>query len=184
MFGVTFPKAYADRVAKLRVSAGFILVAAFAWFSQPTSRSLALGLPVAFLGLALRAWAAGNLAKDSSLTAEGPYALVRNPLYVGTLISAAGFAIASATWALAVVFGAVFLLIYLPVIGLEEQHLRDIFPAFPAYAARVPKLFPRLTFTRSIGRFRLALYKKNREYEAGLGFLAGAALLIFKSLSA
>ncbi len=184
MPGVTFPKAYADRAAKVRVSAGFVMVAAFAWFSQPAWRSLAIGLPVAFFGLALRAWAAGNLAKDRTLASEGPYSLVRNPLYVGTLISAAGFAIASASWALAGVFGVVFLLIYLPVITLEEQHLRDIFPQFPAYAARVPKLVPRFVFTPSTRRFHFALYKKNREYEAGLGFLAGAALLLFKSLSA
>lgn len=177
-----FPKAYADRVAKLRVPAGFVLVAAFAWFSRPTGYSLKLGLPVALIGLALRAWAAGNLAKDSQLATAGPYSLVRNPLYLGTLTAAAGFAVASASWALGLVFAAVFLLIYLPVIDLEEQHLRDIFPGFPTYAAAVPRLFPSFKVrSPSTRQFRFALYKKNREYEAGLGFLAGAALLIVKS---
>lgn len=176
-----FSKAYADRVARLRVSAGFVLVAAFAWFSRPTGQSLKLGLPVALIGLTLRAWAAGNLAKDSTLAMAGPYSLVRNPLYVGTLIAAAGFAMASASWPLALLFAVVFLLVYLPVIGLEEQHLRDIFPEFPAYAERVAALFPRFTVTPLTNRFQFALYKKNREYEAGLGFLAGAALLIVKS---
>ena len=41
----TFPKRYADAVAKLRVPSGFVLVLVFAWFSRPTSHSLALGLP-------------------------------------------------------------------------------------------------------------------------------------------
>ncbi len=176
-----FPKAYADRVAKLRVSAGFVLVAAFAWFSRPTGYSLKLGLPVALIGLALRAWAAGNLAKDSRLATSGPYSLVRNPLYLGTLTAAVGFAIASASWALGFVFTVVFLLVYLPVIDLEEQHLRDIFPDFPIYAAEVPRLFPRFKVSILTGQFQFALYRKNREYEAGFGFLAGAALLIIKS---
>ena len=57
-----FPKRYADAVAKLRVPSGFLLVAVFAWFSHPTSHSLALGLPIGLLGLLLRAWAAGCLA--------------------------------------------------------------------------------------------------------------------------
>ncbi len=178
---MSFPKAYADGVAKLRVPCGFVLVTAFALFSHPTARSLAMGLPVALLGVALRAWAAGNLAKDRTLAVEGPYSLLRNPLYTGTAIAAAGFAIASAVWPLAVLFAAVFILIYLPVIDLEEQHLRDLFPGFPAYAARVPRLLPRVHITAETAHFRAGLYRKNREYEAGLGFLAGAALLTVKA---
>ena len=157
------------------------MVAAFAWASHPTPRSLAWGLPVALLGLILRAWAAGNLAKDQTLAVQGPYSLLRNPLYTGTLIAAAGFAIASAAWTLAVLFAAVFFLIYLPVIDLEEQHLRDLFPGFPGYAARVPRLVPRFSWTHEAAHFQAALYRKNREYQAGLGYLAGAALLTTKA---
>jgi len=181
-----FSKPYADRVAKLRVTCGFVLVAAFLWFSVPTLSSLAIGLPVALLGLALRAWAAGHLEKNSTLTDSGPYAWVRNPLYIGTLTAAAGFVIASRRWELGVLFAAVFVLIYLPVVELEEQHLRRLFPAYEEYAQRVPKLLPRPP--RRDGRsgntkpFRFSLYKHNREYEAALGFLAGAALLVWKAL--
>src|SRR3954468_18902395 len=76
-----FPKAYSDRVAKLRIGAGFIMLVAFAAFSRPMPRSLALGLPISLVGLALRAWAAGHLAKDQRLAVSGPYAMTRNPLY-------------------------------------------------------------------------------------------------------
>src|SRR5436309_1385352 len=125
-----FSKRYADRVAKLRVTFGFVMVAAFVWFSAPTAASIAIGVPVAFAGLALRAWAAGHLEKNRDLAQSGPYAHVRNPLYLGTLTVAAGFAIASRRWELGILFAAVFLLVYLPVVELEEQHLRELFPGF------------------------------------------------------
>ena len=92
---VSFPKPYADFVAKLRVPSGFLLVAVFAWFSHPSPGSLAWGLPVSLAGLALRGWAAGCLAKNRQLATGGPYAYLRNPLYAGTLLVAAGLAIAS-----------------------------------------------------------------------------------------
>jgi len=177
-----FPKPYADRVARLRVTCGFVMVAAFAWLSYPTKFSLELGLPVSVLGLALRAWATGHLEKNQRLTESGPYAHVRNPLYLGTALAAAGLATASRSWLLAVLFTTFFLLIYLPVIELEEQHLSKLFPEFSAYATRVPQLIPTLRGVRSAAQFRTSLYIKNREYQAALGFLAGVALLIAKLL--
>jgi protein-S-isoprenylcysteine O-methyltransferase Ste14 len=177
---VSFPKPYADRVAKLRVPGGFVMVAAFLWLSAPSRMSLAIGLPASILGLALRAWAAGHLEKNTTLADGGPYAYVRNPLYIGTLIAAAGLVIASRRWELGVFFTAVFLLIYLPVVELEEQHLRDLFPEYDGYSKRVPKLIPR-PGEGNAKRFRWALYMKNQEYQALLGFLAGAAVLVWKT---
>lgn len=177
---MNFPKAYADRVAKLRVPGGFVLVAAFLWLSAPSAKSLEIGLPVSILGLALRAWAAGHLEKNTTLADGGPYAYVRNPLYIGTLLTAAGLVIAAQRWELGVLFAVVFLLIYLPVVELEEQHLRKLFPEYDAYARRVPKLLPRLGGS-STRRFRWSIYKKNQEFQALLGFLCGAAVLIWKA---
>jgi len=176
-----FPKPYADFVARLRVPSGFLLVAAFAWFAHPSPRSLAIGLPVSTAGLMLRAWAAGHLAKNQQLTTGGPYAYVRNPLYLGTLVVAAGLAIACRSPGLAVLFGLVFLLIYLPVIMLEEQHLSELFPEFEQYARKVPALIP--SGKRSAGGgFSWALYRKNQEYQALLGFMAGVAWLIWRTI--
>jgi protein-S-isoprenylcysteine O-methyltransferase Ste14 len=180
---LTFPKPYADRVARLRVPFGFLLVAAFAWFSRPSTASLGLGLPISLCGLALRAWAAGCLEKNAQLAQSGPYAWVRNPLYIGTLLVAAGLVIASQSPGLGVLFAAVFGLIYLPVIQLEEQHLRSLFPEYADYARRVPALLPNMG-RASAGpgpMFRPELYRKNREYEALLGFLGGVALLVWKA---
>jgi protein-S-isoprenylcysteine O-methyltransferase Ste14 len=177
-----YPKPYADAVARLRVTCGFILVAAFAWFSHPAARSLLVGLPVSVLGLLLRAWATGHVEKNIRLAQSGPYAYVRNPLYLGTLLVAAGLVIASRQWLLAALFGAVFLLIYLPAIELEEQHLRTLFPEFADYEERVPALWPTIHPLHNAAAFRWSLYVRNREYQALLGFLAGVALLAAKVL--
>ena len=175
---MSFPKRYADAVAKLRVPAGFVMVAAFLWLSAPTWTSLAFGLPVSLMGLALRAWAAGHLEKNCALAESGPYSHVRNPLYIGTLAVAGGFVLASRRWELGVLFAAVFLLIYLPVVELEEQHLRSLFPEYADYARRVPRMWPRVA--RSSGHFQWSLYQRNQEYQALAGFLIGVAVLIWK----
>jgi protein-S-isoprenylcysteine O-methyltransferase Ste14 len=177
-----FPKAYADRVAKLRVPAGFILVAAFLWFSKPSAASLCHGLPVSLIGLMIRAWASGHLEKNLQLAVSGPFTYVRNPLYLGTLLVAAGFVIASREWGLGLLFAAVFLLVYLPVIEQEEDHLRKLFPSYENYAGRVPMLVPRWRKVESARPFRWSLYRRNEEYNALLGFLAGTAVLVWKAM--
>ena len=112
--------------------------------------------------------------------------MVRNPLYIGTLTAAAGFVIASRRWELGVAFAATFLLVYLPVVELEEQHLRSLFPDYAGYATRVPKLIPGLPPSPASSgatpkHFRWSLYRHNREYEALAGFLAGVAVLLWKA---
>jgi len=182
MVRTVFPKPYADFVARLRVPCGFLLVVVFAWSSRPSMRSLAWGIPVSVLGLALRAWATGHLAKNQRLATSGPYAFIRNPLYLGTLLVAAGLCVASRSVWLAALFAIVFLLVYMPVIALEEQHLASLFPQYADYAARVPALLPYRPRRPAAGRFRFELYRKNQEYQALAGFLAGVAWLWWKAL--
>ena len=182
---IQFPKRYADTVARLRVPSGFLILIVFAWFSHPTVRSLCIGLPVSLCGLALRAWAAGCLAKNQQLATGGPYAHVRNPLYVGTLLVAAGVVISAGNISLAVLFAAIFVLVYLPVIQLEEQHLRRLFPDYAIYAMTVPSLWPRFAPYKSASssRFRFSLYLRNQEYQAGLAFVAGMLFLFWKVMA-
>lgn len=179
-----FPKPYADFVARLRVPTGFLLMAAFAWFSNPSAASLVYGLPVCVFGLALRAWAAGHLAKNERLATTGPYAYTRNPLYLGTLLVAAGLVIASRSWGLGILFALVFILVYLPVIELEQQHLRNLFTGYATYAASVPALRPQWPANSlpggATGRFRFALYLRNQEYQSSAAFVAAALLLAWK----
>lgn len=176
-----FPKPYADAVARLRVPSGFLLLTAFAWLSHPTDNSLFRGVPVALLGIALRGWAAGHLSKNQRLVDSGPYRHTRNPLYLGTLVTAVGLAIAAQSWWVAAIFGAIFVLVYLPVMELEEQHLRNLFPDYARYADEVPLLLPRFPGSGSDGRFSMALYLKNQEYQAMAGFLLGIAYLWWRA---
>ncbi len=176
-----FPKAYADVVARLRVPTGFLLMVGFAWLSAPSVKSMSVGLPVSIFGLLLRGWATGHLAKNQQLATSGPYAYIRNPLYAGTLIVAAGIVIASASAWLAVVFALVFFLVYFPVIELEEQHLRKIFPSYAEYAVHVHRLLPLSRWRGAApGVFRWSLYRRNEEYQAFLGFLVAATWLVGK----
>lgn len=178
-----FPKPYADFVARLRVPSGFLLVAVFGWLSHPAPASLAIGAPISILGLGLRAWAAGCLDKNRDLATGGPYAYTRNPLYIGTLLVAAGLSLAAQSAALGALTAAVFVFVYLPVIQNEQQHLRRLFPGYADYALRVPALWPRFTPAfKTPNPFRWALYLRNQEYQAGAGFTAGMLFLVWKAL--
>ena len=141
-----------------------------------------IGLPIAILGLLLRGWAGGHLAKDRELATSGPYAYLRNPLYVGTLTVAGGLVVASRNIWLAILFAAAFFLVYLPAVELEEQHLRDIFPNYGEYARRVSRFLPLSRYPETTRTFSWSLYRRNEEYKAALGFLVASAWLLIKCL--
>ncbi len=175
-----FPKAYADFVQRFRVLCGFLLLIAFAWLSNPSRWSMLIGLPISVFGLVLRAWAAGHVAKDQELATTGPYAYVRNPLYAGTLIVALGVVIASRNLWLAAIFALVFVLIYLPAVELEEQHLADVFSTYRDYAKRIRRFLPVAHWAGDGRRFCWARYRRNQEYKALLGFIVAVAWLVWK----
>jgi protein-S-isoprenylcysteine O-methyltransferase Ste14 len=190
---VTYPtKTRWQKIARrTRVPLGFAVAAVFLIFAAPTLRSLAWGVPLVLAGLWLRGYAAGYVKKNSELTQTGPYAYTRNPLYLGSMALAAGFAVAagavSATrWWLLVLLIAMFLAIYVPTILSEEEFLRAAFPEFDDYARRVPRLLPRLTPARfsasnqQVGRFVPERYRHHREYNAFIGAAAIYAALALR----
>jgi protein-S-isoprenylcysteine O-methyltransferase Ste14 len=173
--------AYATWAARWRVPLGFLLGFAYLFFSRPTVKMLIAGGTVAAAGLALRAYAAGHLAKNQKLTMSGPYAYTRHPLYLGSALIGAGFAVAGGRWTLALAGAILFTAIYWPVIRREEEHLRGEFgEVYDGYAQRVPLFLPR--FRRPAGgeKFQWMRYRKNREYEAFLGYLAVMIFLACK----
>jgi len=170
------------RIARrIRVPVGFVFAAFYLWQARPSWACLAAGGAIVAIGVALRAYASGYLRKASELTTTGPYAYTRNPLYLGSLIIAAGFAVAARSLWIALAMAVIFVAIYVPVMNFEERFLRSQFPNFDEYAHRVPRLLPRLSAAAGPrGQYSLDLYRKHREYNAALGAAAILAVLILK----
>lgn len=170
---------------RIRVPLGFVCAGIFLYVAHPSVTTLLASVPVVASGLWLRGYAAGYVKKNAELTVTGPYAHTRNPLYVGSILIALGFAVAARSWVMGVVLLAMFLAIYLPTIRSEEEFLRATFSNFDAYAAQVPRLFPRLTPARlstEKGRFDRERYLRHREYNALMGATAIYAALLAKLL--
>jgi len=171
-----------SRIARrIRVPLGFAFAALYIWLAHPTRISLVLGGLVTVPGIALRAFASGHVKKNEELTTSGPYAYTRNPLYLGSLIMASGFAVAArSVWVLLLML-ILFVTIYLPVIRAEESFLRATFSNFEDYARHVPRLRPRLTaYQNQSASFAPSLYWRHREYNAILGTAAVLAALAAK----
>ncbi len=130
-----------------------------------------LGALLAILGAALRTWGTGYLRPEvmvdekvhsSRLVADGPFRRVRNPLYLGSLLLALGYAVMASRLGAAVLVGLH--LIFLPrLIGREEAALAETQgESYAAYCRSVPRLWPALAA---------------RVPPAGHPFSLGAALL-------
>ncbi|MGA2418844.1 MAG: isoprenylcysteine carboxylmethyltransferase family protein [Candidatus Acidiferrum sp.] len=173
--------------ARWRVRLGYPLAVAVLWLAKPTPESIASGAVLGALGLGLRAYAAGYLHKQETLTITGPYAYTRNPLYFGSAILALGAGVATHSLIAGALLIAYFAVFYSIVMKREEGELCGRHgEAFEAYARAVPLFFPRVTAAKmsgvsagSPGAFSYAQYRKNHEWQATLGFvLLLAALLV------
>jgi protein-S-isoprenylcysteine O-methyltransferase Ste14 len=187
---------------RIRVPLGFVAAALYVfelWRRAPLPAAVAWSLALVLPGLWLRAYASGYVKKNRELTVTGPYAHTRNPLYLGSMLMAAGFAVALLSWPIALVLAIGFSVIYIPVIASEERFLRVTFPSFDAYSSQVPRLIPRLTPARQLpapqpfdpgtrptseantggvtSGFSFELYRRHREYNAAIG-----AALLYLSL--
>ncbi len=165
---------------RIRIPLGFAFAAVYLWLARPTWTSIGAGAAVVAAGLALRGWASGHVAKAAEITQSGPYAHTRNPLYLGSILVGAGFAIAALSAWIAGILVVMFVAIYVPVIRWEERWLRENLAGFDEYAARVPRLIPRLRGVGTAGEFSPQRYRKHREYNALLGAIAMLAALIIK----
>ena len=172
------------RIARrIRVPLGFLFAVFYFWRARPDWRSLALGGAVAAAGVFLRAMASGHVKKNEQLATSGPYAYCRNPLYLGSIIIAVGFAIAARDLWVELGIVALFSVIYVPVIRSEETFLRQRFAEYESYARRVPRLLPKTVwFSGLTSGFSRELYLQHREYNALIGAAAMLAALVVKML--
>jgi protein-S-isoprenylcysteine O-methyltransferase Ste14 len=156
--------------ARLRVPIGFVASAAALVLAHPTWTSIAWGLLLAAAGEALRFWAAGHLDKGREVTSSGPYRFTGHPLYLGSTLLGAGFAVGSNSLVVGVI-GALYLGLTLgAAIRNEEAGLRATFGRdYEEYRAG-----------RGAGqarRFSLERAMRNREHRAVAG-VAGVMILL------
>jgi protein-S-isoprenylcysteine O-methyltransferase Ste14 len=169
-----------------RVPLGFVCAAIFFLLSRPRPLTLAVGGAIALPGLALRAWGTGHLRKNDALATTGPFAYTRNPLYLGSFLMGVGFTIASGRWILGILFAALFLGIYVPVMRVESVTLAKLFgESYQRYVQAVPLFLPRLSpyrdGTKQKTAFDMTLYKRYREYQAAMGLVIAWVLLALKA---
>ena len=166
---------------RLRIPLGFAFAILYVWLAHPTRLSLLTGSLLLIPGLLLRAFASGHVQKDKQLTTSGPYAYTRNPLYLGSLIMAAGFAVAARSWWIVAAMCVIFCAIYIPVVAGEEGFLRHTFPEYDDYARHVPRLLPRLTrYGNQQSAYSAERYWKHREYQSALGCAVVLGILVLK----
>lgn len=182
-----------EKALKYRVHTGFILVVLGLIFLRPYNAAwVVMGLSAAFLGLLIRSWAAGCIKKSQSLATEGPYAMVRHPLYLGSLLMAMGLMAAvtrpDKIWVSVIswtIFVLYFGIVYSGTIAKEERFLAGKFTdQWRQNAKRVPALIPyRFPNWKKLAAaaFSWAQYRKNKEYQAVLGWTT-AAFLFFWAL--
>lgn len=134
--------------------------------ARPTPSGFCLGLTWAILGEGLRCWAIGYSGEPTRgqtldapvLVTAGPYARVRNPLYVGNLLNSLGVLTAAFyPWDVTRILG-----LWLSVVALylflgshEEKFLKGLFGAeYEEYRRQVPAWWPaRRGYTRPNGQF-------------------------------
>lgn len=171
-----------SRIARrVRVPLGFAFAAFYLWRSRPSWASIAIGVLIACFGLIIRALASGQVNKDRELTTTGPYAYVRNPLYLGSILLGVGFAFAARDLWIFIFLIVYFAVIYVPVIQGEQVYLQSQFSGYADYTQRVPSLVPRtMWFPEVTHGFSRELYFRHREYNSLLGAAAIVAVLIAK----
>jgi len=124
-------------------------------YAQPSVGSFSIGLVLVVCGELIRFWGvaiAGSETRTTeklagtALVTSGPYAYVRNPLYIGNMLMYFGFAIiANVGIPYVPLFVAAFFLIqYIFIVQLEESYLLTKFGSeYETYCRTVPRFFPR-----------------------------------------
>lgn len=130
-------------------------------FAQPTVLSLVIGFAIIFFGEIIRFWGVSIVGAETRttgtvggtyLSTNGPFAYVRNPLYVGNLLVYAGVGVMSMAlfpWMLIVAM-CWFTLQYYLIVTREEEYLARTFgDEYALYRKDVRRFIPRLTAYRT-----------------------------------
>jgi hypothetical protein len=173
---------------RVRIYSGGLFPLALLIFGRWSPLMFVLGVVFIALGESLRLYSAGMIHKDKELSRTGPYAMCRNPLYLGTILIQLGFGLLSGSWLLALITLAWFVFIYTWFILLEEKWLAGLFGAeYADYLRTTPRLLP--TF-RSLAAMRKGVQhswkqaKVNHELKSAAISVIGTLLFLIKYIFA
>lgn len=169
------------KMLKVKLWALFIGAVLLVWLAKPTRTGIIAGLGLIAVGEFLRIWGCGHLQKNKELVVTGPYAYVKNPLYLGTVLITVGLCVLANNIYLLAAIALMFSLYYIPYKKtVEANRLRAIFGApWEDYDAKVPDLFPRLTpYSDRKAPWRFRLFLHNSELGIVLLLVAGVALIL------
>jgi protein-S-isoprenylcysteine O-methyltransferase Ste14 len=142
-----------------------------------------LGLLMVVLCILGRTWSAmyiGGYKKRELITA-GPYSLVRNPLYMFTIIGTAGIGLMAGSLVCALLFAGFAAVVFGYVTRAEETFLANVFgEEFRAYVARVPRFWPRFSGWRDVDELAVRPGPVMRTFLEACLFLAALPLIEIK----
>jgi protein-S-isoprenylcysteine O-methyltransferase Ste14 len=176
-----------------RILLSNIVIALVLIFSKPYSYKLFLiGIPFIIIGEVLRLISSFSIRKNKELSTTGPYAICRNPLYLGTFLNIIGAMIQITSkeplrnlilWAFIIIS---FSYIYYKTIKSEEEFLSKKFgEVFKNYKESVPCLIPKLSCLKEIfviENYSYELFLKNKEWR-GVGAIIIIEILIYLKIS-
>jgi protein-S-isoprenylcysteine O-methyltransferase Ste14 len=150
-------------------------------FAKPNPPGIAVGMILIIMGESLRIWAAGHLQKNEVLTVSGPYAYVKNPLYIGTILITIGFCILADNIYLLAASTFIFCFHYIPYKKkIEGDRLRRIFGSrYEDYDQKVPEYLPRRTpYSGEKVSWQFKCFIENSEGGILLIIIAGIFLIL------
>jgi protein-S-isoprenylcysteine O-methyltransferase Ste14 len=166
------------KIRRIPLFIGALLLVVFA---KPGMPGLLIGMFLIFLGESIRIWAAGHLQKNEVLTVTGPYAYVKNPLYIGSIFITAGFCILGDNiYILATAF-FMFCFHYIPYKKkVEGNRLKKIFGnQYEDYDQAVPEYLPRWTpYPHEKVSWQFKCFIENSEEGILLIIIAGILLIL------
>lgn len=127
-----------------RQALGLLLIPVYVLLANPLPVSFAIGCVIVLIGMLVRLYASGFIIKNQQLATNGPYSLVRHPLYTGNLLLMIGFTFACGQWWALLVSAAFWGFYYPTAVAYEDRKLQSLFgDEWESWSGTVPAIIPR-----------------------------------------
>lgn len=164
----------------LAAGAGLLFVSS-SWGDSRVHELIELsGVALMAVGILGRMWSTLYIGgkKAATIVTDGPYSVMRNPLYFFSSIAAAGAGAQTGTLTFTLLFGLATIIAFHVVIFREETYLSEFFgKAYQDYCARVPRFFPKTSLYREPEVIEVATKRIYRTFFDGLVFFIALPVL-------